>query len=994
VPATQDDCFPALPPIVGSDGAELPWRQTPFGDPAAWSDALRSAVGLIERSGFPMFLVWGDERRILYNQAYRPILADRHPSAQGKPFFDVWPRTARMGHVLEDAFAGEAAFFENLEVLITRRGEPEQAWFTFSFSPVRGAGGSAPGVLCVCAETTQQALAERASRAAQQRLERMFERAPAFICIMEGPDHVFTFTNQTHRRFFGRDVTGHPVREAFPELERQGHIELLDRVRATGERVSGQGLPILVQPDPSAPPREMFADFIYEPIVDETGQVHGIFCQGSDVTEATTERLAREASEAKLRLAIDAGQMAIWSVDARGEVEVTPEFLRLLHLPVDSRPTLQELQARYYPGELERVQALGAEAFARGDHYLAFEYRHLWPDDEVRWLLVRAELMRSQAGEPLGAIGVVIDITDRKTAQERNALMLELSDLLSGPDTDLALQEASALMGRFFGASRVGYGHLDPVEDVFDYAACWTDGTVPPLIGQFPAAAFGKRIVAKLTAGETVVVADLQADPVSDDPDTRATAEAVNTRAILVVPFVRAGRLRTIVYLNDRRVRRWSPSEIQFMEELAERTRQVIERSEAEQALHALNATLEARVEERTAALRSAEEALRQSQKMEAIGQLTGGIAHDFNNLLQGISGSLAMMERRLEEGRPDALGRFIAAAKSSAERAAALTHRLLAFSRRQPLDPRPVRANLLILSMQDLLKRAVGETIDLELNLADELWPTVCDANQLENALLNAAINSRDAMPDGGKLVIATANVQVDKGLASQGEGLAPGRFIRITVEDTGTGMSPEALQRAFEPFFTTKPMGQGTGLGLSMIYGFARQSNGHVEITSQLGRGTTLAFYLPHLDAPASLDDLAPSRPAAGDIGGAGVVLVVEDEPVVRDLVVNALRELGYTPLEASDGSAGVEVMGQSDHIDLLITDVGLPGLNGRQVADWGRQMHPAMKVLFMTGYAENAAMAPGMLEPGMALITKPFALEVLAARVRELLGAEAIP
>jgi PAS domain S-box-containing protein len=382
---------------------------------------------------------------------------------------------------------------------------------------------------------------------------------------------------------------------------------------------------------------------------------------------------------------------------------------------------------------------------------------------------------------------------------------------------------------------------------------------------------------------------------------------------------------------------------------------------------------------------RVVEEALRQSQKMEAVGQLTGGIAHDFNNLLQGIIGSLELLQRRVAQGRLGDLNRFIVGAMGAANRASALTHRLLAFSRRQPLDPKPVSVNPLIASMEDLLRRTMGEQIELELALAADPWPTLCDAHQLENAVLNLAINARDAMPDGGKLTIATSNCDLGEASPLRSRDMRPGAYVCIGVTDTGIGMSQETIEKAFEPFFTTKPIGQGTGLGLSMVYGFVRQSEGYTKIYSELGQGTSLKLFLPRwagdVVAEAQGDDgpLAP-RDTDGD-----AVLVIEDDQVVRGLIVQVLTDLGYCVLEATDGASGLEILRSRRRIDLLITDVGLPGLNGRQVADAARLVRPGLKVIFMTGYAENTASARGFLEPGMTMITKPFGMDVLSAKIR---------
>jgi nitrogen-specific signal transduction histidine kinase/CheY-like chemotaxis protein len=401
-----------------------------------------------------------------------------------------------------------------------------------------------------------------------------------------------------------------------------------------------------------------------------------------------------------------------------------------------------------------------------------------------------------------------------------------------------------------------------------------------------------------------------------------------------------------------------------------------------------LNQTLEERVRERTAQLMQAEDALRQSQKMEAIGQLTGGIAHDFNNLLQGITGGLDLVKKRVMQGRYGELDRFISGAMTSASRASALTHRLLAFSRRQPLAPKPVDANPLLASMEEMLRRTLGEIVVLKLMTADSLWLTKCDPNQLENAVLNLAINARDAMPDGGTLTIETVNAHLDSRYAAAHQEIDPGQYVCVSVTDTGSGMSAATIAKAFEPFFTTKPLGRGTGLGLSMIYGFARQSGGHVKIYSELAKGTTVKLYLPRYRGDAEEEDLVPDLSDVHSAQTNETVLVVEDEFVVRELIVEVLKELGYSTLEAEDGPGALKILDSKQRVDLVISDIGLPGLNGRQIIDAAREIRPALRVLFMTGYAENAAIAAGFLEPGMSMITKPFAMEALATKIREIL------
>ncbi|WP_082539559.1 MULTISPECIES: PAS domain-containing sensor histidine kinase [unclassified Caulobacter] len=416
----------------------------------------------------------------------------------------------------------------------------------------------------------------------------------------------------------------------------------------------------------------------------------------------------------------------------------------------------------------------------------------------------------------------------------------------------------------------------------------------------------------------------------------------------------------------------------------------VTPRKQAEAELRHLNETLEARVTEALAERERTEEALRQAQKMEAVGQLTGGLAHDFNNLLAGISGAFEMIDARLAQGRGGEVDRYLAAGQGAARRAAALTHRLLAFSRRQTLAPRPLVINRLMGDFVELVRRTVGPEIQVEMIAATGLWATLVDANQLENALLNLCINARDAMPDGGKITIETGNRWLDARTARD-QGLDAGQYVSVCVSDTGGGIDKATLARVFDPFFTTKPIGQGTGLGLSMVYGFARQSNGHVRIYSEVGQGTTVCLHLPRYlgeeeeEGAETLElALTPSAAKAGK-----TVLVVDDEPTVRMLVADALGELGYACLEAPDGATGLRMLQSNEAIDLLITDVGLPGgLNGRQVADGARALRPALKVLFITGYAENAVLNHGHIEPGMEVLTKPFAVADLAGRVDRML------
>lgn len=392
----------------------------------------------------------------------------------------------------------------------------------------------------------------------------------------------------------------------------------------------------------------------------------------------------------------------------------------------------------------------------------------------------------------------------------------------------------------------------------------------------------------------------------------------------------------------------------------------------------------------REAELAEAQEQLRQAQKIEAIGQLTGGLAHDFNNILAGIGGSLEMMKTRLAQGRVGELDRYIVGATGATKRAAALTQRLLAFSRRQTLAPKPTDVNALVNGMLELVHRSIGPSIKVQTDTADSLWTTFVDAGQLENALLNLCINARDAMPDGGTLTIRTENHWLDERVARE-LGLKAGDYICLCVADSGTGMSAEVMSRAFDPFYTTKPIGQGTGLGLSMVHGFAGQSNGAVRIDSRVDAGTTITIYLPRHEVDTLAEDgsEAEHQPAP-QTGGGETILVVDDEPLVRMVAVEQLEELGYRVLEADDGKSALAILDADRRIRLLVTDVGLPnGMNGRQLAEAARIARPDLGVLFITGYAENAVLNHGHLEQGMHVMTKPFQNDVFARKVNDLIG-----
>jgi signal transduction histidine kinase/CheY-like chemotaxis protein len=687
----------------------------------------------------------------------------------------------------------------------------------------------------------------------------------------------------------------------------------------------------------------------------------------------------------------DALSIGRWHWDVRADrITADAPFATMYGVPpavAAEGASIETFFGGIHPADLPRVQAAITRAIDTGEAFEE-EYRVIDADGCVRWLVAQGRVERDEAGEVVAFPGVSYDIDARKRNELRLAATVEINDRLraEGDAGDLALAAAEVL-GRTLDVSRAGYGTVDPrSETITTERAYCADGIIPlPPVLHFRD--YGSYID-DLKAGVTVSIADVR-----DDPRTRDTAEglrALSAMSFINMPVTEQGGFVALLYLNNATPRVWSDEDIAFVRDAAERVRDAVERRRAEHELAALNARLEDEVEARTAELMRAEEQLRQAHKMEAVGQLTGGLAHDFNNLLTGISGALEMINLRVGQGRVTELDRYITAAQGATRRAAALTHRLLAFSRRQTLDPKPTDVNRLIAGMEELVGRTVGPANALEVVGAAGLWPALVDPNQLENALLNLCINARDAMPDGGRITIETANKWIDERTGRERD-LAPGQYLSLCVTDTGEGMSPEVQARAFDPFFTTKPLGEGTGLGLSMIYGFARQSGGQVRIYSELGEGTTVCIYLPrHYGAEEMGGTVSIDDPAGVPVDGQRTVMVVDDEPTIRMLVTEVLAEQGYIVVEAGDGAGALRLLGSGVKPDLLVTDVGLPGqMNGRQVADAALALIPELKVLFITGYAENAVIGNGQLAPHMALVTKPFSMDTLAAKVSLLLA-----
>ncbi|MBX3563457.1 MAG: PAS domain S-box protein [Sphingomonas sp.] len=981
------------------------------------------------RSPIPMVTLWGEPGVMIYNDGYSVFAGKRHPQLLGMDVREAWPEVADFNdNIVKTVFReGKTLSYTEQELALDRRNGLEPAWLDLDYSPVIDENGTPLGVIAIVVETTEKVLADRQLNDERMRLAQMYEQAPNFMALLEGHEHRFVMANPAYRRIVGgREVLGKTVAEALPEAVDQGYVALLDQVFASGE-----ALALTAARFDMGPLGERFVDFVYQPIAGADGRINGIFVDGVDVTERVQAQDAINASEAQFRTFAQTMPNHVWTAPPTGLLDWFND--RVVEYSGRSADALrgQGWAAIVHPDDREVAGARWARSIETGEDYET-EFRIERGDGQYRWHLVRALPIRADDGRILRWIGSNTDIHDQKlaeaeTARDRDRMWTLSQDLLLVCDYDGVITAVNPTATRMLGwqePEMLGKRLSDFVHPDDQRA---TESEIAGLARGDKTLAFENRWRSvhgtyRLLAW-TAVPEDGRVHGVGRDITQERMLARERERIWNLSPVVKlVVNLDGVVFAVNpswTRLLGWSERETigrdvrDFIdaEDVGNATRNlgtlaegkpldehdtVFKTKSGERRTIAFTSVPEADMvygfgrdvtaeREAAEALATAEEALRQSQKMEAVGQLTGGIAHDFNNLLQGITGSLEIIERRVSQGRLTEIGRFLAGATTAANRAAALTHRLLAFSRRQPLDPRPVRANPLVASMEDLLRRTIGERIELELVLAGGLWLTLCDPNQLENAILNLVINARDAMPEGGKLTIETCNAHLDDAYAARQRDVKPGQYVCICVTDTGTGMDADTIAKAFEPFFTTKPIGQGTGLGLSMIYGFARQSEGYAKIYSEVGEGTTFKLYLPRHRGHAEGEEEMPQLSEAHVTDQGEVVLVVEDEPVVRGLIVETLSELGYRAIEAADGPKGVEILRSKKRIDLLVTDIGLPGLNGRQVADAGREVRPGLKVLFMTGYAENAALASGFLEPGMTMITKPFAMEALATRIR---------
>ncbi|KRB64150.1 hypothetical protein ASE07_11085 [Noviherbaspirillum sp. Root189] len=884
----------------------------------------------------------GEQLLYVYNDAYRPILGARHPDALGQSFASVWPELvdSEIMSIIQRAMQGESAFFENMPVTLTRNGYPEQTWFTFSYSPVCDDTGQFAGVVCICTETTAQILAERARDRAEAELRdsedhyRHTVELNPHVQWTALPDGQLDRVSQRWRDWTGTSGLGQTWNDAVHPDDRERVFQAWNTALATGA-------PYDIEL------RSRMLDGAYYwvhsrayPRRDESGKIvkwYGTTQNINDLKQALEELAARER---EFRTLAEAMPNHAWVANSDGNIfwfnQRVYEYTGVVSGGLDGNMWIKVVHPDDLPGTLAHWQmALNGGTTYQNEFRLREGATGEW-----RWFISRALPLRDDVGRITRWIGTNTDVHEQKLGSE------QLADLNAHLEKEIAYRTAERDRMWRLSTDIMLVARFDST--ILSTNPAWFD-----LLGWEEHELKGRPFMELIHP---------------DDLDATLAEAGRLAHGIKTLRFENRYRHRDGSY----RWLSWTavPDE-SFIHALA---RDITEQKRQAETLQ------------------HTEQALRQAQKMEAVGQLTGGIAHDFNNLLAGMVGNLEILQFRLDQGQTDNLTRYIEGAQSAADRAATLTQRLLAFSRQQMLAPKPVSVNQLVGSLKDLLQRTVGPGIVMRTELAEDIWATLCDANQLESAVLNLVINARDAMDGNGLLTIVSANVSRENAAAGLANTVPDGQYVTLSVIDDGSGMPPDVLSRAFDPFFTTKPQGQGTGLGLSMVYGFVTQSGGHVRIDSVPDAGTTVKLYLPrHLGSAVPETAIPAGAETTPPIASRGRIMVVEDEEDIRHVLTEMLAEWGYSPIPMADTASALAILDSDAPLDLLVTDIGLPGgMNGRQLAQHARVRRPDLKVLYLTGFVEDSDARTEALEGSTELVTKPFALDLLARRINAMLAS----
>ncbi|MDR6871052.1 PAS domain S-box-containing protein [Bosea sp. BE125] len=920
---------------IGALIAQFDWSRTPLGPIETWPQSLRTTTALALSSPLPVVMLWGPQGTLIYNDGYAAFAGKRHPALLGANVLEGWPEAAELNtRVLDTVLAGGTLSLREQRLTLNRHGVPEDCWLDLDYMPILGEDGRPAGVFAVVIEITERVRTEQRLKIAQE---------AGGVGVFEWyPESGLLDVSDEYRRIWGLP----------PDVQVTDDL-LVSLLHPDDRALSGPQR--LTEDNPLA-----YAE--YRRFDPATGETRWIARQGEavstpesgqrrfvgvcfDITPRKAAEDALRASEARWRNLFEQMQEGFFIAEAVRDAAGTMVDFRFVEMnpAFEARTDVRMVDAigrnvseiiPNLPPELITTYAIVLETGKPA------RYEINVPAMKHRWFEARARRIGPDRFSVL-----FLDITGRKKAEA-------------------ALRESEA---RFRTLSQSMPNHVWTATP--DGQLDWFNERVYAFTGAAPGTLDGEAWMAVVHPEDAASAAaaweNARRDGITYETEFRLRRQDGTFR----------WHIARAVPAHDERgaITRWVGTNTDID---AQKT--------AEAALADLADTLEERVAARTAELAKAEEALRHSQKMEAIGNLTGGIAHDFNNLLQVISGNLQLLSREI--AGDEKAEKRVDNAMAGVARGSKLAAQLLAFGRRQPLEPKVVNVGRLIRDMDDLLRRTLGDAIEIESIIAGGLWHTLVDPANVENAILNLAINSRDAMDGQGRLTIEAGNAFLDDAYSDAHRDVTAGQYVQISVTDTGSGMSREVMDQIFEPFFSTKPPGKGTGLGLSMVYGFVKQSGGHVKVYSEPGQGTTIKLYLPR---SLQTEDMLVEKEAGPVTGGSETILVVEDDEAVRETVIALLGELGYRVLKAPDAQSALAVIESGVAIDLLFTDVVMPGpLKSPELARKAKARLPQLSVLFTSGYTENSIVHGGRLDEGVNLLSKPYGREALARKIRQVL------
>ncbi len=1010
------------------------WSSTGLGPIERWGRELKSAVAMISRAPASMALLWGPDGLLIYNDGYRQIVGERHPRALGASALSVWPEASDFNRdVVRRVGAGESISFRDVEFTLQRGGELQATWFDLDYSPIFDDDGAVLGALALVVEKTESIRASRQLEQERSTFANLFEQAPTFMALLRGPQHVFDRINPGYAKLVGhRDVVGKSVAEALPEAAQQGFIELLDRVFTSGEAFSGTAAPFFVQPEPGGPVDHRFLDFVYQPIRDFEGTVTSIFVEGVDVTDREIAGAERRSADSRNRQILDSAvDYAIIAFDLDGKVTRWNQGAYRI-LGWTEQEMMGQDGSRFFTPEDRAADRVRIEMRSALETGIGNDERwHLRKSGERFWASGEMTPLLDEHDTPIGFVKVLRDQTEKhqsaKAALESSAQFKTLAQALPNQvwttTVDGNIDWINQRLSDYIGAERIaggGQGWLeflhademanakqlwqrsvesgDPYETEFrlqrsDGEYRWHLSRALPLRGS------DGGIVRWIGTSTDIHANKLLEEQTKRDRNRMWT---LSQELMLICSF--EGKIAA-VNPSATRLLGWSEAEMvgSLLSDFLHPDDLAATAAEVGKLGHGITTlAFENRYRGKDGAFRlfdwtavpdggmihavgrdvtrerAAEEALRQSQKLEAIGQLTGGVAHDFNNVLAVIRTAVDMM--RLVQLTDERRHRYVTAISDAVTRATKLTAQLLAFARRQALQPVVFDVNRNIQMVSAMIGSLTGARVSMTVKLAAAPCFVDADPNQFDTAIVNLAVNARDAMDGNGRLTITV--FPVSQIPAVRGHAIVHGKFVAISVTDTGLGIASEHLAQIFEPFFTTKGVGHGTGLGLSQVYGFAKQSGGDIAVESEVGAGSMFTIYLPS-SAQTSLP-LPESAVMNVARGSGGCVLVVEDNEQLARSVEMTLEELGYSTVTALSGEQALrELSRNASRFAVVFSDVVMGGMNGIELGKQVRRLYPSLPIVLSSGYSYVLASNP---DHGFALLPKPYALADLARTLNE--------